>query len=68
MKAVADVGVVIGMIGAALAAGIPLSTRVYQPPSSTLPIFHAISKVAALVACVGAALVLVAIVTGTSPG
>jgi hypothetical protein len=69
VKAVSDFGVVIGMIGAALAAGIPVTTRIYQPPSAAVRVFEAISNVAALVACVGAALVLIAfLTTGTGPG
>jgi hypothetical protein len=68
MKTVADFGVVIGMFGAALAAGVPLSARVYRPPASTLPAVRAVSRVGALIACVGGALVLVALLTGTTPG
>jgi hypothetical protein len=42
---------------------------VYQPPSASLPIFHAISKVALLVACVGATVVLIGyLATGIGPG
>lgn len=59
-----DFGVVIGMISAALAVGIQVSTRVYQPPASVLPVARVISRVATLVTCAAALFAMVTRLAG----
>ena len=69
VQTASNIGLICGFFGSSLAVGILLGVRVYGPPPATVRLFHAVSKVAALVGAGGGAVFLFCfLATGNGPG
>ena len=68
MQDLANVGLLLAIVGLALAVGIPISVKVYGPPSGSVRWFRAVAKAGLWVGVVGVVFMVVGAATGNAPG